>query len=1228
MVKIGKTLKKELRSTIKTNIKMFLSIVLIIVLGVGFFVGMKSSGPILKKAMIDYFEEKDYMDIEVTSVIGLSNEEINTLKNKVPEITEIEGGFYKDTIVKLTDLDTKKTTDNVIAIHSYNTSKKINKLNIKEGREPLKYNECIADASLRKLGYKIGDKIVLNDEDFKSNELKITGFARSPIYITSEHGTSSLLAGKIEYFLYVNEDNFKNEEDMYNIALIRAKKKYESFTDEYEIYLNDLKKKIEKESIAISEERRKKIYDEKSKEVEEAEKKYYSERAKVEEELKNAKQEIEEAEKQIDIAEEKILSDREIDNFLYNSKLSLTTAKTQLDSSKELLEIMQKLIDNIKSNKVSYSNKNNNINLVSYNKPMFNDYKKMLVPVGYESYFDKAKELVDQANSIAETIKGTIKTIDEAINEKEEQLNDVQNSIEEMITVCNAFNNEDQKSECNNKVDDLIDQKDGLIEQINDLKDQYIGEEALLSYIEEVRTRTEDINNQITSTQEQLDETINEIKETEDYCSLLESKLDYKKCEEDLEKLNIQKDEYQSKLESLKNEIPNVEDLVSYVKTIVDVDKISGGVKLPTNEFQKMIEKLKNEYNKNSKKYESNLTSYNYAASNMKIDMSKARDEIIKKKKELSNAKEDYKKKEKEALTNFDKAYNEIVKQKKLVQNLTTNKWYVITRLDNYGYGHYQQDIQRIENISKFFPIIFFLVAALVTSSSITRIVQSEREKIGLMKSLGYNNKQIMYKYIVYAILAAITGCILGIILGSYIFPQVFSIVYSLLYFIPDIKFVIYFKYVIISIILALISTVFVVYQTIKDTLHEEPYYLMMPKEDKAFGTTFLEKKKKLWKALPFIKKITYRNIIRKAYRSFMTIFGIAGCTALILTSFATRDSVKDVIFLQFGKIFDVSSEFYLKDDVTAYEAKEEQERINGLKPIEKTVLGRIEMVEFRQKGKVQSVYNIIPDKITDLNKIVNFKNVRGNSTIKLKNDGVILSNKLAKVLNVNVGDIVTYVDGSNISHNVKVSGITENYVFHYMYMTKEYYKKINDIDSVNNSLFIKYKKGIKDKDIINAINIEKKFSSYVSLIDAKDSYDEIIEKFSIIIFVIIISAGLLAFVVLYSLAQINISERLREIATLKVLGYKSREVNHYINNEMKFLTRIGILVGLVAGYFLAQLVITTCEVDKMMFNHNISYLTYIYAAILTLIFSKIINRLVAKDLKKIDMIEALKVKE
>ena len=1100
MVRKKSTIKKELRSTIKLNIKRYISLILMIFLGTAFFIGMRINSSVLQNTMISYFEKYNYADIKVASPIGLSENDLYSIKNNVSNIETIEGKYYKEVVSNLKEKNSDKKTDKVFAVHSYSKSDKLNKVELIKGKYIKRSNECLVDKTIRNLGYKIGDKIILNDDMLINKEYKIVGFISDPQYISIDKGTSDLLSGKIDYFIYVDKINFKTEDNLYVIADIKLKDKYKTFSNQYNNYLENNKKDIANKSKRISEKRKKQIIEEKSKELSDAEKEYNKKKAEVEKELSAGEAQIKDAERQINYAESQVMSDREIDAYLKAIKSNLDSSKAQLDTLKTTIDTANKALDDINSYGI-------------------ND---------------------------VEELKSKLQTLQESIDATNASINSLKAFLEEYETTCRKATLPTLIEACNSTLEDLRIKMQEEEQSVAMMQQTMTELSELIAYVEENQA-----DSMPTPTPEQLSE-------------------------------------YQK--------------------------------------YKQYVKDMENKYNQGLGKYNSALRDYNYAVANLRPQNSQAKATINSKKAQLESAKKEFESKKKKAYEELEKAYETIKENKKLLQNLDGLDWQVFTRNDSFGYSNYYNDTQKINNLSKVFPMLFFIVASLVTATSITRLIQEERSKIGILKSLGYSKKQIMKKYLYYSFTASIIGSVLGIITGVFVFPIIFVKIYSLLYFIPKIIYGLYIKQIVLAYILSLISTVVIAYLASKNMTDEKPSDLLRPKVIRNAKKTILEKNKKLWKKLAYIKRITYRNIFLSIGRSVMTIIGIAGCTTLIIASFGVRDSIQDVLNMQFNRIFDISVEFYYKSNLTQYEMEEERERVLSLDFIEHASLSRMEMSSVKYGKKSDGVYTIIPDDPKTLDNEIKLYNIKNKKKINLNNTkGAVITEKLAEVLNIKVGDKLEYTDSSSIKHSVKVSAIVENYISNYIYMNKDTYKKVYGYDSANNMLITKYKEGKDEQESTTEIFNSKKYSRFLSMIYYRNMTENVLKAFDVVLYIIIIAAGLLAFVVLYNLAKINISERITEVATLKVLGYDAKKINKYINYEINVLTYVGIVFGIIGGYFITDVIITTCELDFIMFYHGISYTSYILGIILTIVFSKVINLIVSQDLKSISITESLK---
>lgn len=560
---------------------------------------------------------------------------------------------------------------------------------------------------------------------------------------------------------------------------------------------------------------------------------------------------------------------------------------------------------------------------------------------------------------------------------------------------------------------------------------------------------------------------------------------------------------------------------------------------------------------------------------------------------------------------------HEIEEKENELKNLEKPTWYILNRDSNIGFFQYSQDADRIANIAKLFPLVFFVVAVLICLTTMTRMVEEERVQLGTLKSLGYTNLQIVSKYINYAFLATMIGSIIGVCIGFVILPKVIFNMYSMMYNIGEIHLSFNVYYAVLGTMIAILCTLLATLFTCYKELKEVPAQLMRPKSPKVGKKVFLEHLPFLWKKLTFSKKVTIRNVFRYKKRFLMTIIGIAGCTGLILAGFGLKDCITNMVPNQYQDIFRYQVHINLENDLQEEQLNHIIEEINLLEEISGYVRIHEEAVKVINHDTKETIQMIVP--MDSLDNYIMLRNRKSGKKLEV-NEGIIMTEKIAKLLDLKVGDKVELK--GNTLYQTKVEGITENYLYHYIYMNKDLYNS-NDF----NSILIK-------TDTMNAFE-EKEFSKKLQAIDGISSveflsstrniFDDTMENFGFVSLVLIVSAGLLAFVVLYNLATVNISERKRELATIKVLGFYDKEVYNYINRETTILTFIGILLGLGFGVILTNFIIKTCELDMMMFSPVIEYKSYIYSIIITLLFTFLVNIMVYFSLKKIDMIDSLK---
>ncbi len=563
-------------------------------------------------------------------------------------------------------------------------------------------------------------------------------------------------------------------------------------------------------------------------------------------------------------------------------------------------------------------------------------------------------------------------------------------------------------------------------------------------------------------------------------------------------------------------------------------------------------------------------------------------------------------------------------------------EWYVLDRNQNTGYASYSQDSERIANIGKVFPFVFFVIAALISLTSMTRMVEEQRVQIGTLKALGYTKGKIALKYILYAVLATLIGGIIGMLIGFRILPEIIYNMYAMMYSMKDVVLEFNTGIAITGLGLALICTVGATIIACYKELNLQPASLMRPKSPKAGKRVLLERISWLWSKLKFTQKVTIRNVFRYKKRVSMTIIGILGCTALMVAGFGLRESVSNMIPSQYGEVFLYDMSITLKNEQTSDEIQKYIDEVCNIKTNDKNndvtdaMAFNMQAVEILNKETKQDVQLIVPEKTDVLSDYIVLENRVSKEKYSLSDNGVVITEKLAKLLGIKQGEKITIKNSNDKQAEVEVKGITRNYLMHYMYISPEYYESIFGEKVKYNTILLKEQSEVKKseesenklgKKILENSNISK--VTFMS--QTKSIFDEVMDNMTFVVWILIISAGLLAFVVLYNLANVNISERIRELATIKVLGFYDKEVYDYVGRETTILTIIGILLGLIAGYFLEMFILKTCELDILMFDTRISIWSYVYSASLTILFTLIVSVVTYFALKKIDMIESLK---
>lgn len=566
----------------------------------------------------------------------------------------------------------------------------------------------------------------------------------------------------------------------------------------------------------------------------------------------------------------------------------------------------------------------------------------------------------------------------------------------------------------------------------------------------------------------------------------------------------------------------------------------------------------------------------------------------------------------------------EIEEQQSKLNDLDNSKYYFFDRDDNPGYSTYGDSIQSLDNIASVFPVFFFLVAVLICLTTMTRMVEENRTEIGTLKALGYSDLEISKKFVIYAALASILGSVIGIFVGSNALPYIINIAYGDMFNLPEVEIHYYTSYIVQSIVISILCTVGASLFVLIAELKDNPSNLMRVKAPKVGKKILLERITPLWNRFNFNQKVTFRNLFRYKQRMIMTILGIAGCMAMLVTGFSLNKSNNVMIEKQFNKLMKYDAIVVFNDNTSEEEDENYYNTLTSLDEYESSLDIHQEAVTFSKDGmNKQSAMMYVPKDVDTLNEYVSLNDRKTDIEYKLSNNGVIISEKLAKLLNASVGDFVTLKDSDENSYEIRIDNIAENYASHYIYMSPEYYEEIFKKDITYNAQFLNLKSDANEEETQTTIMESDKVMNITMMSKVKSSSNN--SSLGLVMLVIIVASGCLAFVVLYNLININVSERIRELSTIKVLGFFDNEVTMYVFRENIILTLVGIFVGSFMGKILYNFIINTAETDTMMMIPDVFMSSYVLSGVMTLLFAFLVMIMMHIKLKNINMIDALK---
>ena len=1287
-----KALHKDFWMEIRKSKARFISIFLIVALGVAFFSGIQAASPDMRFSGDAYYDEALLMDLKVVGTLGLTEDDVEALKKiegvesaEGAYGTDVICGEGEDQ--KVLHVESLNKSVNQIKAKKGKIPEKKGEIfldreyalargyevgdsiKLKQEEEGLlleeNYTVCGIGTSPLYISFNRGNTTLGSGE--------ISGFA----YVAPENFDQEVYTQI--YLRFHGSEDLTSYTDAYDNLIEKVQSTVEGIEKERcEIRYNDVKEEAEdalKEAEKELKDGEKELKDGK-KELKDGEKEFADAKKEVEDgekELADAKKKIEDGKKELADGKKKISDGQE---QLETAKNQAADGQSQLNAAKEKISAgwtefyaNQDKVD--AGQEALFAAKEELVKgkeTIAEGKKLLEEQKKNLedkqkeieagkaaIPAAREE-LNTQKQMCEEGLKAVEAGEAELSKGEAALSGLKEQLSGLTSQYDSLHT--ELENVQAQLSTVRSQYEEAVNSGTAAEEELNALLNQIsvleekegslsVQAETLRSQVETLKATVTETEQTITAQKQtfaqkraELEGALSEISSglislEEKEQQLMQAENQIQAGQKEIEKGFAELKKQEEKLPAAEEEISKNEKLLEESQKQLDAagKTLSEG----QSELDAQAEKLAAAWSQISESEKTLSEGQAEIAANEK-KISDGEKEIEENEKKLSDGKKEIKENEKKLedarkeiedgekeLADGKKEYEDA---KKEIEELEEPEWLITDRNDLPEYSDYGDNADRIRNIGQVFPVIFFLVAALISLTTMTRMVEDQRTQIGTLKALGYSKFAIMSKYINYALLATVGGSICGVLIGEKVLPYIIISAYGIMYhnMASNLQIHYEFTYAVTASVAAVVCTLGATLFSCYRELSETPASLMRPPAPKEGKRVLLERITFFWKHLSFSWKSTLRNLFRYKKRLFMTIFGIAGSMALMLVGFGIQDSIMDIALRQYSKLQHYDGTIISDEDAGKKEREElekflqEDERISRYTDVQFTKMET-------PAGKSNlSVYVYVPENLENFKEDVTLQNRRTKEQYELSDAGAAISEKTAKLAGLSVGDMITLIQ-DNKPYQVKVDLITENYMGHYIYMTPKVYEEaFHKKPDFENIIFT-----VKDEAKENMEQVGNEILEFPAALSISytsslaDQLDRMLSTLGTVIVVLIVSAGMLAFVVLYNLNNINITERQRELATLKVLGFYDQEVSQYVFRENVLLTIIGVIAGAAFGILLHRYVITTVEVDAVMFGRNIKPLSFLYSALFTCGFSVFVNMVMHFKLKKIDMVESLK---
>ena len=1196
-------MQKDFWREIKHTKSRFFSMMILVALSVAFLSGLKATAPDMKKTGDDYLDSLHLADIQVLSTLGLTDEDIDALKAQ-ESIENAEGEYVLDAFASS---DGAEAVVKVLSL----SDQGINDVLLREGRMPARADECVVEENmLGLLGIAIGDTIALEpdskmDDALAGEQYTVVGTVRSPVYIAVERGTSSIGSGTVKAYLYLPREAFTL--DYYTAAYVRVSGAAEmtAFYDDYDDYIDDVIDSLEDFGDARALLRHDELVDEATEKLDDAQKELDDAKAEADEELGKAEKELKDARRKLDDGWRDY---RDGQQELADSRTKLDDAKKELSDGEqeyqdglakyeEAKEEYEKGLAEYEDGKKEYEKGRKQLDAgaqeLAEGKKQLDEGQKQLDTLGStvtgaldgtgSPYEGKPGQLIED---LGKGDQNAAATTDAALDAMRAQLTA---GIAQAQGAIDALNTQITQLTAALQNPDLSDEeRAGYEKSLADAQAGLARAEAQKAQLEQQLAQLENVNSgSIAQSKQQLDK----------------GRAAYNSGRAELAEGSRELEKGKQKLNDAKAELDDAPAQLQEAKQKLD-------------DARRELDDGWKEYYDGEEKYADGAQ-----------ELADAYKELTDGEKDYREGKSEYADAKTEADEKIADAQKKITDARREVADIESCEWYLFARSYNPGYTGFGQDAERMANLASVFPVIFFLVAALVCLTTMTRMVEEQRVQIGSLKAMGYSSLAISRKYLFYGLLPSLTGGVFGLVIGYILFPKMIFTAYQIMYQMPDIELRAYPEISVFSVLAAVACTTLATLGACMATLRETPASLMRPRTPKAGKRVFLEYIRPLWKRMSFTHKVTARNLFRYQKRFWMTVIGIGGCTALIIAGFGLRSSLLFTMSRQYDDLFHYSAQVTLSDNAL----DEERAAVENFLSTDKRIVSYVPCAASSATAVTPSYSTTAYVEVMasgEIGKVIDLFDYKTGDPITMGDEGVYIDQKLSELLGVKVGDTF-FLDGDDRG-DVTVAGVYEHYTGHFIYMTPGYYESALHAGSEPNAYLMNFTSD--DTETCNAIfETLLDMSGVVTtsrMRDTQDTYMHSMERVDFVVVIIILAAAALAMVVLFNLSNINITERQRELATIKLLGFYDKEVSAYVYRENIVLTVFGILMGCFMGHWLHLYLVRSTEIDLMMFGRQTAPSAYVYAAILTMLFSIAVNILAHFRMKKIDMVESLKSAE